>query len=349
MLFAVTFANAQIKVALVNDDNVSSIEADSVYNALVTGGFTANQFNVNNDTLLYSDISSYDMVIWYLGNDRVGINLWDTVTTPGTTTFYPALQQYYDNADGAIWIDGLDVILPLLVQTNGNSTHDYDAVTRPVTFNSGDIIYDVLGVASWDYESHTDDASDGVPQLDKTSQNTITTLDPIQWKWSSLWRGDGWTPVSGAVSLYEMGPGSYAGAGYTSFHKYVNNGVTLYFSSIRLSVLGNGSSVVQANIDDLVADIVNDAVGGSSVNEISANNIKIYPNPAVNSTIINLSKVNNASEIIIVDITGRTVFSQDLNGQKQVNINTTGFAPGIYNVIISDGKNAKTVKLSVVK
>jgi len=349
MFLAISFANAQKSVALVNDNSISSTEADSIYNALVTGGFTVAEFNVNTDTLLYSDISNYDMVLWYLANDRVDVNLWDTITDPGVVQFYPALKEYYNNADGAIWIDGIDVILPLLVQTNGNSSNDYGTLTRPITFNSGDFIHDILGIASWDYESHTDDASDGVPQFDKASGNTITTIDPIQWKWSSLWRGDGWTPVSGAVSLYEMGPSSYAGAGYTSFHKYVNNGVELYLSSVRLSVMGDGSAVVQADIDQLVADIVNDITTSSSVNEISKASFNIYPNPAVNSALINFSDIKNASDLSVYDITGRKVYSQNIKGQKQLTINTTNFASGIYNVIISDGKNIETTKLSVVK
>lgn len=350
VFFAVSVANAQKKVALVNDDNVVVTEADSIYNALETGGFTVNSFDLSTlDTLNYSDISSYDMVIWYVGSGRVDIHLWDTITTPGVIQFYPALKEYYNNADGAIWIDGIDVILPLLVQTNGNSSNDYGTITRPVTFNSGDFIYDILGIASWDYESHTDDASDGVPQLDKTTENSITSLDPIQWKWSSLWRGDGWTPVDGVVSLYKMGPSSYAGAGYTSFHKYVNNNVALYFSSVRVSTIGDGSTVVQSDIDALVADIVNDIPASSSVKNLNKANFNIYPNPAVNSAIINLSEINNASELSVFDMTGRMIYSQNINGQKQVTLNTTDFASGIYNIIISDGKNAETTKFSVVK
>ena len=90
-------------------------------------------------------------------------------------------------------------------------------------------------------------------------------------------------------------------------------------------------------------------LASSSVNEVSKLNVNIYPNPATESAIINISEINNATDIAVYDITGRMVFSQAITGQNQVTINTSDLASGLYNVIIASGNETYTTKLSVVK
>ena len=154
---------------------------------------------------------------------------------------------------------------------------------------------------------------DGVPQFDKTTENTITNLNPIKWQYSTLWRADAWEIMPEATPLYEMGPSSYSGSGYTSFHKYYRNGVNMYVSSIRLAKIGDGSAFNQVNLDNLVASIVgNGTTGVKSVSNISIN---LYPNPTTD----------------------------------YATINTSSFASGLHNVTILTNNEISSAKMSVVK
>ncbi len=340
VLLTVSFANAQ-SVMVVGDDN-NGTEFEPVFDALITGGFTADTINLADTTqsISYSDISNYDMVIWLTGDDRVALNLWDTTSTPGTVKFNAALQQYYDNKDGAIWIDGLAFLKPLAIITDG-SANDNDTIIKilPINYTAGSFVHDVLGIATWNFESKSmGDA--GVSEADRASTNTITTLDPIEWTWAALWRAAGWTPVSSATDLYVMGPGSYQGVDYTMFHQYVNNGVVMFVSSIRIGKLGDGASNTfnQSKVDQLVKEIVNHSTVG--INNIENTNISVYPNPATD--IINISGITNA-QVNITDITGKTVISENINNNAQINV--SNLASGIYNIniITNEGNFAQKI------
>ncbi len=340
VLMTASLVKAQ-SVMLVEDDNVNSDEFLPIATALQNGGFTFDTINlVNTDTILYSDIQNYDMIIWTTGSDRVALNLWDTTSTPGTIKFYPALQQYYDNKDGVIWIDGIDFLKPLVIQTDGSANdNDTMATLLPLTFNDGSFIHDVLGIAQWNYESKSM-GDNGVPEADKASSNDITTPSVIQWQWSTLWRGDGWTPVAGAVDLYDMGDASYGGAGYSMAFKYVSNGVTMYISSLRIGKLGDGSSFQQSAVDQLVSDIVSTAP--VAVKNIENTNISVYPNPVVD--VVNINGVQNA-QVVISDVTGKSLVSQNVNGNTSIDV--SGLAEGVYNLTIITEGNVYTQKILV--
>ena len=339
VLMTASLVKAQ-SVMVVADDNVYSDEYEAIATALQDGGFTFDTINlVNTDTILYSDIQNYDMIIWTTGSDRVDLNLWDTTSTPGTIKFYPALQQYYDNKDGVIWIDGIDFLKPLVIPTDGSATdNDTMASLLPLTFNEGTFIHDVLGIAQWNFESKSM-GDDGVPEADKAVSNNITSANVIQWSWSTLWRGDGWTPVDGAIDLYDMGPSTYEGAGYSMAFKYVSNDVIMYISSLRIAKLGNGGAFDQAVVDQLVADIVTAPTG---VKTIENSNISVYPNPVVD--VVNINGVQNA-KVVISDVTGKSLITQNVNDNASINV--SNLAQGVYNLTIITEGNVYTQKILV--
>jgi hypothetical protein len=86
------------------------------------------------------------------------------------------------------------------------------------------------------------------------------------------------------------------------------------------------------------------------VTEIAQNEIvSVYPNPAEDGTVV---KVNNQSEntaIVITDMYGRTLFSQELApAVNSVAISTEEWSNGMYFVnVICDGKITSTQKLIV--
>ncbi len=341
VLLTVNFAKAQQKVVIVNDDNYHPTEYHTIQIAAAKAGYKIDSLDfakmpTGQDTITYDQLKDYDMVIWWMGGDRIKIHLWDSTTYKGVTTFYPALKQYYDNKKGPILIDGIDLLTTYLVKCTGNSDNDYGSITRPLDFSDGSFIHDTLGIATWQYESYTDDGGTGVTEADKASSNAINSFDNLTWKWSSLWRGDGWKTVSSAVDLYDMGPSTYAGAGNSLFFKYVNNGVTMYVSSMRLATLGNTHTISQDTINTVISEILKDAIGApTKINKLHTANISIYPNPATNY--IQLNNQNKA-QIRISDICGRTLISKTVQPNAYINISELN--PGIYNIsIVSNNKS----------
>ncbi len=81
----------------------------------------------------------------------------------------------------------------------------------------------------------------------------------------------------------------------------------------------------------------------------------VYPNPAKSTATISyyLKNHSNAS-LLIIDKTGRTVYSNDLNdaskGMNELNINISELAEGVYfYTLIIDGNAFKTKKLAIFK
>jgi len=75
------------------------------------------------------------------------------------------------------------------------------------------IMYDYLGVASYDSQSYGDDGSLGVSELIAVPDNGLCDVSLTSFLYSALNYVDGLTPTSTAQAVYEMGPESYALAG----------------------------------------------------------------------------------------------------------------------------------------
>ncbi len=337
MLFVATAANAQFSVLLVDDDQ-NTLESDPIVTALTNWGGT---FDVDTTSSTgvpdYTELSNYDMVIWYTGNDGLNLRLWDVSDTagvgPGAVKFNAGLTEYLA-AGGILWIDGLDFIYDIY----GGAPDDFAA---------GDFVYDELGISQYLAQSHADDGtfSDGVQQMDKAAENTITTTDPISWVYSTLWYADGYSIVNDATPLYKMGPAGYDLEGQISAFYYNN----LIVSTLRIAKIDP-----QTDIDQLVSDMIAAAEAGtfaaaSSVNEISETSLSIYPNPAANSAVINFSDIKNALELNVFDITGKKVLSQNVKGQNQITVNISNLSTGLYNLIINTDNSSLSTKLSVIK
>ncbi len=209
------YSQNQISILLVDDDNYSSPNhITRIENAITDAGYSYTLFNAQDSAAspTAATMQNYQLVMWYTANDGVGHYFWN-----GTDSDNPELISYL-NSGGMLWVIGNDVL--------------YDRYGgAPDTFQVGDFVYDYLGVSSYDVQSKVNDGGTGVPMLIKVPGQTIATLDTIRWYFSSggLWYGDGCTPVSGAVPVYEFGPASYVLAGYkTSI--YLDNGSSKVFS-----------------------------------------------------------------------------------------------------------------------
>ncbi len=77
----------------------------------------------------------------------------------------------------------------------------------------------------------------------------------------------------------------------------------------------------------------------------------VYPNPSTG--IINLDFNNEVSNIKVIDLTGKTVYTEDVDAQSAAHstkeINLSQFANGYYNIQLSNDKGSSTYKVMLEK
>ncbi len=74
--------------------------------------------------------------------------------------------------------------------------------------------------------------------------------------------------------------------------------------------------------------------------------IKVFPNPMVNNLTIQCSGGENRRAVVIREIIGQSVFcASDIDPYSTININTSGWAKGMYVITISDGTNLFSCKV----
>ena len=113
-------------------------------------------------------------------------------------------------------------------------------------------------------------------------------------------------------------------------------------------------TAVAVLIDQVTGEIVNAnevALSASGINELTANELSVYPNPA--SDLVNVSFDANSADysVALMDLQGRVVSSKELknaNGTQQVSFATSNVAKGSYIVVVSSN-GGKTTKNVVIK
>lgn len=89
-----------------------------------------------------------------------------------------------------------------------------------------------------------------------------------------------------------------------------------------------------------------------SLNTASVNEFSIFPNPATDKATVRFSS-ENASDVSVqvIDITGKVIETVSLNnvaaGVNSTELNTTGFASGIYSVVVTTNDSSVTKKLVI--
>ena len=178
-------------------------------------------------------LADYNAVIWYTGNDGVDLFLWDTTNT-SDYKFNNDLIQYID-AGGLVWLQGLDYMYDLFSSV-------------PVSFTTGQFIYDYMGIEEYYAQSYADDGGLGVPQMDIVEDNGIFSLTPVLWTYSTMWYVDAFTLAEDARGSYMMGPDSYIFSDYyCGLYKYHNQDGLVMSFGIETARLDN-----QMNTDTLI-------------------------------------------------------------------------------------------------
>ena len=81
------------------------------------------------------------------------------------------------------------------------------------------------------------------------------------------------------------------------------------------------------------------------VAEESAQIAKIYPNPTTGTINIQLVDIDGEVEVLVTDITGRILSRETRMNPTNVEMDLTGFAPGIYSIKVVSENNSSEVKV----
>jgi uncharacterized protein (DUF2141 family) len=81
------------------------------------------------------------------------------------------------------------------------------------------------------------------------------------------------------------------------------------------------------------------------VAEELAQNVKIYPNPTRGTINIQLGDIDGAVEVLVIDVMGRILSKETRMNPNNVEMDLTGFAPGIYSIKIISENNSSEVKV----
>lgn len=100
---------------------------------------------------------------------------------------------------------------------------------------------------------------------------------------------------------------------------------------------GSCGSYYEGQVEDYTLKI-----GNLGVQDVTNSNTKIYPNPV--KDVLNLSNANNIQKVSIVDITGRQVFTKELN-TKNAQINIAHLNAGVYIVKTLVNNQENTFKI----
>jgi hypothetical protein len=201
----ITISNqgADFEVLLVNDNNWNSTRYQVIDTTLAHLGYTYDLYNTATEGGYpdYSMLRSFDVVIWYTGNDGGSLKLWD-LTDPTDYKFNAPLKEYVDNG-GIVWLQGLDFLFDIYG-------------SAPDTMHTGQFIHDYMGIKTYYAQSKSDDGGAGVAQFDVVPGNPLCTFTPMEWTYTTMWYADALEITDNAKGIYTMGPTGYIFDSYYS-------------------------------------------------------------------------------------------------------------------------------------
>ncbi|MEI6436549.1 MAG: T9SS type A sorting domain-containing protein, partial [Bacteroidota bacterium] len=120
----------------------------------------------------------------------------------------------------------------------------------------------------------------------------------------------------------------------------LENGTFKYFVTSLYKNSVNNDILCESSTDTITVTFPH--VG---INELTKNQIMIYPNPA--TEIVNVKSDFNITSLDVMSYAGQTVFvNRDVNA-KTARINVSTFATGVYFVKVSTSEGVRTVKITV--
>ncbi|MBL7706477.1 MAG: T9SS type A sorting domain-containing protein [Taibaiella sp.] len=140
---------------------------------------------------------------------------------------------------------------------------------------------------------------------------------------------------------WDFGDGSPAGSGPSADHTYTPTSTTQTFEVTLIITNDCGSDTLTVNVTVAPVGITNP--------QLSANQLKLYPNPATQSvTLENVSGLK-MKHITLFNVLGQEVLSLPVTNNAKQSINVTQLTSGIYQVRIECEEGIVTRKLEILK
>lgn len=118
--------------------------------------------------------------------------------------------------------------------------------------------------------------------------------------------------------------------------------------SVRVRALCNGQNYEPTSEWSAPVTFTTDTVATQGIDGVDlAGSFVLYPNPATTTVTLDLTGVEDAAIVSIIDLNGREVFTEKAGGAKMT-VNVAGFAKGTYFVRVT-GSNTTAVRKLIVK
>ena len=324
----------QITSVFVDDNSKNSSHSVKMYDLLKETLPSMEYFNAVDSARSpkFSEMSVYDLVVWYSGPDNEELYFWN-----GNETTNQELMDYLDDG-GNLWLMG-----------NGFMNDRFH--TTPLGFDQNTFVWKYLGIKTWFGESFTDDGGKGVPQLDKRDDSPVytLTLETVNWKNPPEPYVDGCKLTSDASPIYEMGPLGYVlsknFAGFYLKSEKFNN-ITFTFDPFTMDTVPN-IRILFSGITGFYQDILSGIGEHNLKNNFS---LDIYPNPAS----VSFKAITNLEGEVtykLLDLTGNTVkeIKSGHPGSKgdEVVISVGSLPPGMYFLMADNGSSRLSKKVIV--
>ena len=101
-------------------------------------------------------------------------------------------------------------------------------------------------------------------------------------------------------------------------------------------------------VEDYRINITSAGGSSASIEDAILEGITLFPNPASDVLNINLNSNLQRADVSLVDITGKVVYTNSYKNVNELQINTSDFATGMYQVVIAT-ELGTTVKRVVKK
>jgi hypothetical protein len=148
------------------------------------------------------------------------------------------------------------------------------------------------------------------------------------------------TPVTGSWMAHPFAVGNVQQNNYEWWSSPYGNDIVIFVQDDATGEVLQ-SQVVHAQWPTDVPSIANDT------------KVKLFPNPATDHATLALNMQNGASvNVVITDAVGRVIsnVTRELSaGTHNLNINTSNYAAGVYNVTIKTEKGSLTERLTIAK
>lgn len=302
---------------VVNDNDYITYNTDTLLSDLTAAGIVFDLYDVAGSGGVPPDVATlnaYDDVIWYCSTDGVGLGFWDA------TAQVNIVDRILNGR--RTWIIGQDLLYA-----------EYGAA--PISFGTGDMPTDFLGVASYDVQSYGDDGNVGCPGMVMDPGVAGAFLPGFTWIFPTLWWVDGCTPTADADPIYAMGPAPYALEGAVSmlhFHPVGMNVMSTFFDPALIATYMDRVTFLQQTLAYM-------ATFSSGVEEHpGATSMRIHFDASGNALLLQ-NRVPFRS-ITILDAQGRAV---QRAGALPAGAHTLPFgrAAGIYTVVALESGGAQ--------